>query len=140
MSRLVGIVVVVIVLAAAGWVYQTVVNPDHRGQVIFTTTSQSANDNCKITNRVDTIKAGSDVYLTVMWSRTMSSSDVVVEEDFKDGTSMGTETWSPSHYAGYDCFTATDNLGDSFTEPGKYEIKLTAGSDVVADGTLTVTP
>ena len=138
-GRIIAIVVVLGILGGAGFIYMKVVNPDHLSQVIFTSTDQTSNDNCQVTNRVSTIKAGDDVYIMVMWSKTMSASDKVVEEDFRDGVSLGTTPMDPSTYGGYDCTVDSTNYGSTFTEPGTYEIKYTVGDQVVADGTLTVT-
>jgi hypothetical protein len=139
-GKIIGIVVVIAVLTGGYLVYDKVFNPNHRGEVVFSTTNQSTNENCKITNRTDTVKVGADLYVVVIWSHEMKADEKVVEEDFKDGVSQGTREWDPSDYAGYDCFTATDNVTSLFPTPGKYEIKLTVGKDVVADGTITVTP
>jgi hypothetical protein len=88
------------------------------------------------------VKSGTPIYVMVMWSHRMSADEKVVEEDFKDGVSLGklTDVWDPSDYAGYDCTAFKDDVSSVFAEPGTYEIKLTVGDEVVADGTLTVTP
>jgi len=141
-GRVIAFVAVIAILGGGAFVYEKVANPDHRGQVIFTTTDQTANANCSVTDRVSTIKAGSPIYVMVMWSRTMQSTDKVVEEDIKDGVSLGTQSdsWQPSDYSDADCTTDPNNYSDVFSSPGTYEIKLTVGTEVVADGTLTVTP
>ena len=139
MRRILGIVVILAVIAGGAFIYYKVANPDHRGQVIFTTTDQQGNSGCDISNRVSTAKSGTSIYVFVMWSRTMSSADKVVEEDLKDGVSLGTTAWDTTDYAGYDCTSDSTDYSQSFSDPGAYEIKLTVGTDVVADGTLTVT-
>jgi hypothetical protein len=62
----------------------------------------------------------------------------ILEEDFKDGVSIYRENLQDRH-GETDCLSITDNLAPEFDSPGTYEIKLTIGSDVVADGRLTVT-
>jgi hypothetical protein len=138
-GRVIGILVVVAILVGGAFVYQKVVNPDHLSQVIFTSSDQTGNK-CVVSDRVDTVKAGDPVYVMVMWARRLASTDKVVEEDFKDGVSIDKFDWDPTDYAGYDCTTDATNYSDLFSEPGKYELKLTVGTEVVADGTLTVTP
>ena len=141
-GRIVGGLVVLGIIGGATFIYQKVANPDHLSQIVFTSTDQTSNDGCKVTDRVSTTKAGAPVYLTVMWSHRMSASDKITQELFKDGVSIdkSDNAWDPSDYAGYDCYVDTTNLATDFNEPGSWEIKLTVGSDVVADGTLTVTP
>ncbi len=135
----IGLVVAVVAFFALAIVV-SIINPSHRGEVVFSTTGQTATDNCKVANQVSSIKAGDSVYVMVVWSHTMSSSEKVIEEDFKDGVSLGTLNWDSSNYAGYDCTSSAHDFKDTFTQPGTYEIKLTVGSEVVADGKLTVTP
>jgi hypothetical protein len=136
---LLGILAVVVIVIGVAVVF-SLLNPSHRGEVVFASTSQASNGNCKVTNQVSTIKSGDSVFIIVVWSHTMSQDETVVEEDFKDGVSLGTLTWDPSNYAGYDCSTGDHDFKDVFSAPGTYEIKLTVGKDVVADGKLTVTP
>jgi hypothetical protein len=142
LGRIIAVVVIIAVIGGGYLIYDKVANPSHRSEVIFTATDQGSNDGCKITNRVTTVKAGSSVYVMVMWSHRLGSTDNVVEEDFKDGVSLGklTDFWQPSDYVGYDCTTDAHDYGEDFSEPGTYEIKITVGDEVVADGTLTVTP
>ena len=140
LGKIIGLVVVVGIVIGIGVFADKVLNVNHRGEVVFATTDQSTNDNCKITNRVDSVKVGEHVYYMVMWSHKMGADEKVIEEVFKDGTSLGTDTWSASDYVGFDCTTVSQDISVLLTDPGKYEIKLTVGKDVVADGTLTVTP
>jgi hypothetical protein len=141
-GRIVAFLVVAAILGGGAFLYYKIANPDHLSQVIFTTTSQEANEGCTVTNRVSSVKSGTPIYVMVMWSHRMNADEKVVEEDFKDGVSLGklADVWDPSDYAGYDCTTFKDDVSSVFAEPGAYEIKLTVGDEVVADGTLTVTP
>jgi hypothetical protein len=140
-AKVVGSLLVIAVITGGYMVYQKVVNPDHRGQVIFTSTSAKASDNCKFSDRVETIKAGDTVYMLIMWSRTMKSSDTILEEDILDGTSLGKADpgLDSSSYAGADCTTVINEMTSLFGAPGVYEFKFTVGDDVVADGKLSVT-
>jgi hypothetical protein len=138
--RLFLAILAVAVIVVGGFVVVAILNPSHRGEVVFASTTQTGNGNCKVTNQVSTIKSGDSVFIIVVWSHTMSQDETVVEEDFKDGVSLGTLTWDPTNYAGYDCSTGDHDFKDVFAAPGTYEIKLTVGSEVVADGKLTVTP
>jgi hypothetical protein len=141
-SRVIGFVVVIAVLGGGAYLYNKIANPDHLNQVIFTTTDQGSNSNCDVTNRISSVKSGSPIYVMVMWSHKLSASDVVVEEDLKDGVSLSksSDNWSAADYSGYDCTTDPHNYAQAMSVPGSYEIKLTVGTEVVADGTLTVTP
>jgi hypothetical protein len=136
---LLGILAIVVIVIGGALIY-SMLNPNHRGEVVFASTSQASNGNCKVTNQVSTIKSGDSVFIIVVWSHTMAQDEKVVEEDFKDGVSLGTSTWDPTSYVGYDCSTGDTDFKSVFSAPGTYEIKLTVGNDVVADGKLTVTP
>jgi hypothetical protein len=138
--RIVGVVVVVAVLVVGGFVYTKVANPEHLGQVLYSTTDQSNIKGCSVSDRVTTVKAGTPVYAVYMLTHRLSTSDAVVEEDFFNGSSMGKYPLPSDTTAGVDCLAVTDDLSSAFASPGTYEIKLTVGTDVIADGTLTVTP
>jgi hypothetical protein len=62
-----------------------------------------------------------------------------VEEDFKDGVSVATYDIPTANSSDADCLVEQDDLSQSFTAAGTYEIKLTVGTEVVADGKLTIT-
>lgn len=138
--RVVGIVAVILVVAVGGIVYNMVANPDHFGQVLYSTTDQSNIKGCSVSDRVTTAKAGTPVWAVFMLTHRLSTSDTVVEEAFFNGSSMGVYTLPSDTTSGVDCLAVTDDLSSTFASPGTYEIKLTVGTDVVADGKLTITP
>jgi hypothetical protein len=136
----VGVLVVIGVLVGGYFIYDKVANPNHMGQVIYTTDDQTLATDCSTSNLVTTVKTGTHVWAVYMWSHRLSSDQAVVEEDFADGVSLGTYDIPTDKSSDADCLSVTDDLSNSFTEPGTYEIKLTVGTEVVADGKLTITP
>jgi hypothetical protein len=138
--RILGTIVVIAVIAGGVFVYKKVANPDHLGQVIYSTDSQTSTSNCEITHQVTTVKVGTSVYAIYMFSHRLNSYQAVKEEDFKDGVSIGTYDLPTDKSADVDCLTVTDDLQTDFDAAGVYEIKLTSGTEVIADGKLTITP
>ena len=139
-GRIVAIVVVLAVIAGGYVVYSTVFNPQHLGQVVYTTVDQTDTSGCDTTSLVTSVKQGTSVWALYMWSHRLTSDQAVVEQDFRDGVSIGTYNLPTDKTSDADCLWVEDDLSQEFTQPGTYEIKLTVGSEVVADGKLTVTP
>jgi hypothetical protein len=144
-GRIIGILVVAAVVGGGYLAYQAIVNPDKLGQVVFTTDAQTgtgpveSKDACKVNHTVTSVKAGTPVWSVYIWTSQLSSTDVVHEEDFKDGVSIFSKDWDTSGTGGTDCVWVTDDLSQEWTAAGVYEIKLTVGDKVVADGKLTIT-
>jgi len=136
--RIVGLVVVVGLLGGGYFVYQKVVNPDHLGQVLFTTVDPAGMSNCTIDHQVTTVPVGTSVYAVYMWTKQLDITQKVQEEGFKDGVSMGDKFDVPRTKTS-DCLLDSTDLKDVFTDPATYELKLTVGTEVVADGKLIVT-
>jgi hypothetical protein len=136
---LLGSLAIVAVIVVGVVLYTKVANPDHLGQVLYTTVDQSAQADCSITSQVSSTKAGTPVYALYVLQHHVSIDQEMVEEDFKDGVSLGTYTLSHT-LADADCLWTGEDLGPTFAAPGTYEIKVTAGQEVIADGKLTVTP
>lgn len=134
------VVAVVVVVIIGGIVVDKVFNPNHLGQVLFTTTSQENVSDCSISDTVATVKAGTPIYATYFWTHRLTSDQQVIEEDFKDGVSLGQYSIPSDSSSDADCLSVTSDLSSGFSAPGTYEIKLTVGSEVVADGKITVTP
>jgi hypothetical protein len=139
-GRIIAAVVVLAIIGIAGFVYTTVANPDHLGQVQYTTTDQSDSTTCQLSDVVTSVKAGTPVWSLYQFKHRLSSTDAVFEQDYFNGQPLSTYDWPADKTAGLDCLAVTNDLSTEFTTPGTYEIKLTVGSDVVADGKLTVTP
>jgi hypothetical protein len=136
---LIGSLAIVAVLIVGYVVYQKVANPDHLGQVIYTTVDQNDVSNCSISSQVSSTKVGTSVYALYVLQHHVPIDQEMTEGDFKDGVSLGTYTIThPLPDA--DCLWTGENLNASFTTPGSYEIKVTVGQEVIADGKLTVTP
>jgi hypothetical protein len=136
---LVGLLVVVGVLAGGAYVYTKVANPNHLGQVLFATDDQSSQSDCTIIDQVSSVKVGTPVYAIYFWQHQLSADQAVKEEDFKDGVSIATYDIPKTDSSDADCLVEQDDLSQSFTTAGTYEIKLTVGTEVVADGKLTIT-
>jgi hypothetical protein len=139
-GRIIALVVVIGILAAGGFLVTKIFNPDHLGQVIYTTQDPSGTSDCSISGTVTSVKAGTPVWSVYMWTRRLSSTDAVVEEDFLNGVSLGKYDIPSDKSSDADCLSVTNDLSSEFSAPGSYEIKLTVGTEVVADGKLTVTP
>jgi hypothetical protein len=139
-GRVIGAVIVVAIIAIGGFVYTTVVNPDHMGQVLYSTDDQTHSTSCDVSNVVTSVKVGTPVWSLYRFSHRMSSTDAVFEQDYLNGAPFSTYDWPVDQTSGLDCLGVTNDLSADFTTPGTYEIKLTVGSDVVADGKLIVTP
>jgi hypothetical protein len=139
LGALAGLIVLAVIVVGV-IVYMKVANPDHLGQVVFTTSDMSSSTDCTVSNQVSSVKAGTPVYATYFWQHQLTATQQVVEEDFKDGTSLGTYNVPTDSSSDADCLTVQDDLNATFTDPGTYEIKLTVGNEVVADGKLTITP
>lgn len=135
-----GTIIVIVVIVGGIFVYEKVANPGHHGQVLYSTNDQSSQSDCTVTDQVSSVKVGSPVYAIYFWEHRLTVDQKVTEEDFKDGVSIGTYDIPTDKSADADCLVDQDNLSTEFTDPGKYEIKLTVGTEVVADGTVTITP
>ena len=130
-------------IGGAGAVYKFVLNPDQLGQVIFTTEDQStatSYQNCKIPNQVKTVKVGTPVWAVYMLKHRVGADQVVVGEVFKDDVSLGTFDLEPGQATKADCLSDTSDLSELFDAPGTIEIRITVGTEVLADGKLTITP
>jgi hypothetical protein len=141
--RVLGALGGLIVLAVIGggiFIYTKVANPDHLGQVIYSTDDPAGVTGCSITHEVTSVKVGTAFYSTYVWQHQLKVDQTVVEEDFRDGVSLGTYNIPTDKSSEADCLTISTDLSSEFTSPGSYEVKLTTGGEVVADGKLTVTP
>jgi hypothetical protein len=136
--RIIGIVVLAAVVGGGWFIYDKVANPNHHGQVIFTTDVPTGST-CELSHQVTTVKVGASVYSTYFWTHRLKADQKVVEEDFKDGVSLGTFDIPQDKSSDADCLGIYTDLKDEFTAPGVYEIKLMVGTEVVADGKITVT-
>jgi hypothetical protein len=140
LGRVIAFIVVAAVIAGGFFLFNKLTGADHTGQVIYTTADQSGNSNCSTSNLVTSVKTGTHVWAVYMWTHRLSADQSVVEEDFLNGSSLGKYNLPSDKTSDADCLSVLDDLSTSFTAPGTYEIKLTVGSEVVADGTLKVTP
>jgi hypothetical protein len=138
--RIVGIVLVAAVIGGGFFVYKMVLNPDHLGQVLFTTTNTNSSSNCSITNQVTTVKVGTPVYALDMLKHQVAADTEITEEHFKDGVSLGVDSYKATGVGKADCLTDDYDLSQDFTTPGVYEIQLRIGTEVISEGKLTVTP
>lgn len=135
-----GVIIVIGVIVGGVFIYQKVANPDHLGQVIFTTAPQAGQTGCDITDQVTSVKVGTPVYAMYIWQHQLSATQQVHEEDFKDGVSFDTYDVPTDKSSDADCLRITDDWSSSFDTAGAYEVKLTVGQEVIAEGKLTVTP
>ena len=139
-GRVIAFIVVAAVIGGGFFLFNRITGADHNGQVIYTTADQSGNSNCSTSSLVTSVKAGTHVWAVYVWTHRLSADQSVVEEDFLDGASLGKYDIPSDKTSDADCLSVLDDLSTSFSAPGSYEIKLTVGSEVVADGKLTVTP
>jgi hypothetical protein len=145
---------ILIILGLIGGGYRLFVamtdNGQH-GRVVFSTDNPKGMRGCDITGEVTSVKVGTPVFATYVWTRQINAGEDVVEEDFKDGILMATYQISEANSVYNDCLGDTTSVSHRFSTPGAYEIKVsiplgvdsdtgTMISTVVADGTLTLTP
>jgi hypothetical protein len=137
---LIGFLVVIGLLAGGYFVYQKVVNPEHLGQIIFTTDDTATLTGCDVGHQVTSVKVGTPVYAVYILQHRLTAGQKVVEEDFKDGTSLGEYDIEPEDTSA-DCLADEDeaNLSLRWTEPGVYEIQLRVGTEIISQGKLTIT-
>jgi len=128
---------VVLVFVALA-IFRAVTNPNHAGQVIFTTDAPTASGaaTCQLGNQVTSVTAGTPVYANWFYTSQLTNETVALTI-IKDGTTIDTSTLTSAESNGVDCVESSANLGD--LAPGVYEFKLTTSSgEVVSDGTLTI--
>ena len=141
--RLMIVVGVVALLIIVG-VVLAVLRAGHAdaGKVVFTSDqpTETAAQTCDVGTRVTSIKVGAPVYAVYFFSRRLAATDTVNLELIKDGTSISSDPVSSTKTSDADCLEAFQDISATLDQPGKYEIKLTVGGEVVSDGTLTITP
>jgi hypothetical protein len=138
---LIGFLVVAGIIVGGYIVYQKVANPSHLGQVVFTTDDTATLSGCDVGHQVSSVKVGTPVYAVYILQHRLTINQQVVEEDFKDGVSLGEYDIAPEDSSDADCLTDLEsaNLSERWTEPGVYEIQLRVATEIVSQGKLTIT-
>ncbi len=137
-KRIIAVVGIVVLVFAALAIFRAVTNPNHAGQVIFTTDAPTSSGaaTCQLGNQVTSVTAGTPVYANWFYTSELTNETVTLTI-VKDGTTIDTSTLTSAESNGVDCVESSANLGD--LAPGVYEFKLTTSSgEVVSDGTLTI--
>jgi hypothetical protein len=110
-----------------------------RGKVLFGTDVPTADGSCSASSPVTSVSTTTSVYATYVF-KAKPGSDIIVEELTKDGTDLFPKFSLPTaDTQGLDCFADTSDLSklDGWGA-GAIHIKLTDGTDTVAEGDLTV--
>jgi hypothetical protein len=134
-----AIVVAVVLIIGGGLVVSTLFKVPDAGKVVFSTDAPIADSKCKVEHQVTTIKVGTPVYATYIFS-SKQGDDPVSITIAKDGSEyLAPTAFDVADTKGYDCYADTSDLSKIF-EAGTYKITLTAGGKTVAEGTIVITP
>jgi hypothetical protein len=126
-----GLVLVAGVVIAIGVVAKAMQGP---ASIVFTTTEPGLGGTCDdIGDVVDSVTAGTEVWMVINFRGTMDDSQVIVTVN-KDGEDLGTLTYDDNE--GYGCVVEIEPLSD--LEPGEYKFTARVGDRIEAEGTLTV--
>jgi hypothetical protein len=106
---------------------------DGPAKIEFTTTDPAGYEGCKIKDKVDSVAAGTDVWMVIQFKSTMDERviDVTVTKDGEDYDAFYYDDAS-----GYGCISEIDPLSD--LEPGAYKFTATIEDKVEAEGSLVV--
>jgi hypothetical protein len=105
-----------------------------RGQVIAGT-SQNPLDLCHPNGVKSTFAANETIWIAAIFSTHVPEGDDVVVTYARDGLRLGSASLT-ADAKGLDCYYEIEPVAGA--NPGTYEIKVTHGSAVIADGTFTV--
>jgi hypothetical protein len=102
--------------------------------IVFTTTEPGTGGTCEdIGDLVDSVTAGTEVWMVVNFRDVMDDSQVVVTVN-KDGEDLGTLTYDDNK--GFGCVVEIEPFSDY--EPGEYKFTARVGDRIEAEGTLTI--
>ncbi len=140
LPRIIGALVVVIVLVAAGlFVYS--MTTGRSGKVVFSTDvpATGTHTGCTIDHQVTTIDAATPVYATYIFGSTLGTEAISISVT-KDGqTFIPATAVSTADTNGIDCFSDTTDLSQLPNwGPGTYHFAATSSGTTEAEGDLTV--
>jgi hypothetical protein len=132
--RILGPILVVVVIAVGAVAFRTLTAGP--AKIVFTTTNPSSASTCdEVKDLVDSVSAGTDVWMVINFKSTMDDSTIYVTVT-KDGEDFGSFHYDDA--SGVGCVSEETSL--SGLEPGTYKFTAKKGDSdsVEAEGTLTV--
>ena len=103
------------------------------GDIVFTTTKPAEDFKCEVKDKVESVTAGTDVWMIINFRNRMDDSviDVTVT---KDGQEF--DSFYYDEAKGYDCISEISSFSD--LDPGTYKFTAKIGDKIEAEGTLVV--
>jgi hypothetical protein len=128
------LVAVAAIILIGGGIFAFRALTDGPAKIVFTTTDPPAGSTCdEIGDLVDSVSAGTDVWMVINFKSTMDDRiiDVTVTKDGEDY-----DTFYYDDLSGWDCISEVESFAD--LEPGTYKFTATIDDKVEAEGTLVV--
>jgi hypothetical protein len=134
LPRVIGFASVMVALAIAS---SGCASSLDRGKVVFSTDVPSG---CTPAHQVTSVTATTSVYATYVFKSRLGGETIALEVTRDGHPYVPSSNLPTSQTKGLDCFADTSDLSKLGNwGPGTYRVSLTNGSDVVAQGDLTVT-
>ena len=98
-KRIIAVVGIVVLVFAALAIFRAVTNPNHAGQVIFTTDAPTSSGaaTCQLGNQVTSVTAGTPVYANWFYTSELTNETVTLTI-VKDGTTIDTSTLTSAEF------------------------------------------
>ena len=137
----IGGVLVVLLIGGGLFTFSYMQAHKDAGKVVFSTDKPVVGETtgCSPGNQLTSIKVGTPVYATYVFSARQGSETVSLTVTKNGAEYLPATDLATSDTNGSDCFSETTDLSQVF-EAGAYKFTLASGGKTIAEGTLTVTP
>lgn len=137
----IGGVLVVLLIGGGLFTFSYMQAHKDAGKVVFSTDKPVVGETtgCSPGNQLTSIKVGTPVYATYVFSGRQGSETVSLTVTKNGAEYLPATDLATSDTNGSDCFSETTDLSQVF-EAGAYKFTLASGGKTIAEGTLTVTP